>query len=75
MSNPWVIFQRMLSPGPKMIGVVAQVVDGGVVVTLRSGNSVRVSGVGYGVGDSVFIQSGAVIAKAPALADFGSVEV
>lgn len=74
--NPWVKFQRLLSPGSKMIVTVESVPgDGTSIVTLRSGATVRAAGDGYDVGALVFMQGGALVGAAPSLTNWGSVEV
>lgn len=66
--NPWKQFSGLIAPGAKAIVSVAAVnLDGTVDVTLASGGTLKVSGVGVSVGDNVIIQQEKIIGKAPVL--------
>lgn len=68
MSNPWTQFSRLIAPGPKTIVTVAVVnTDGTSMVTLRSGDQIRVQGDSVSVGGKAIIQGGKIQGKAPDL--------
>lgn len=71
MSNPWKRFGKLLSPGAKTIVTVTTVNnDGTSLVTLRSGDQIRVQGDTVTQGNKAFIQGGRIIGQAPSLPEY-----
>jgi molybdopterin biosynthesis enzyme len=68
MSNPWVKFGALTAPGAKAVVTVATVNnDGTSIVTLRSGDSLRVQGDNVPATNKALIQNGKIIGAAPSL--------
>ena len=68
MSNPWVQFGALTAPGAKAVVTVTTVnSDGTSIVTLRSGQSLRVQGDSVAASSKALIQGGRIIGAAPAL--------
>lgn len=68
MSNPWIKFGALITPGAKAVVTVSAVnADGTSMVTLRSGDSLRVQGDSVTQGEKALIQSGKIIGSAPSL--------
>ncbi len=68
MSNPWVKFGALNAPGAKSVVTVATVnSDGTSIVTLRSGQSLRVQGDSVPATNKALIQDGKIIGAAPSL--------
>jgi hypothetical protein len=68
MSNPWVKFGALSAPGAKTVVTVATVNgDGTSIVTLRSGDSLRVQGDNVPATNKALIQNGKIIGAAPSL--------
>ncbi|WP_221800421.1 hypothetical protein [Oceanobacter mangrovi] len=75
MSNPWTRLNKLLAPGAKTIVTITTVnTDGTSIVTLRSGDTIKVQGDTVSVGDKAMIQAGRVVAKVPGLA-FYEIEI
>lgn len=71
MSNPWTQFQRLIAPGAKTIVTVTTVnTDGTSIVTLRSGDTVRVQGDTVTAGSKAIIQNGRILRTAPDLTHY-----
>lgn len=68
MSNPWVKFGALNAPGAKAVVTVATVNnDGTSIVTLRSGQALRVQGDSVPATNKALIQDGKIIGAAPSL--------
>ena len=68
MSNPWVKFGALTAPGAKVVVTVTTVnSDGTSIVTLRSGQSLRVQGDSVPASNKALIQGGRIIGAAPPL--------
>jgi hypothetical protein len=68
MSNPWVKFGALTAPGAKAVVTVTTVnSDGTSIVTLRSGQSLRVQGDSVPANSKALIQDGKIIGSAPTL--------
>ena len=68
MSNPWVKFGALNAPGAKAVVTVTTVNnDGTSIVTLRSGQSLRVQGDSVAANSKALIQGGRIIGTAPSL--------
>ena len=68
MSNPWVKFGALNAPGTKTVVTVATVNNNGTsIVTLRSGQSLRVQGDSVAANSKALIQNGKIIGVAPSL--------
>lgn len=68
MSNPWVKFGALNAPGTKTVVTVTTVnSDGTSIVTLRSGDSLRVQGDSVAATNKALIQDGKIVGSAPTL--------
>ncbi len=68
MSNPWVKFGSLTAPSATAVVTVATVnSDGTSIVTLRSGESLRVQGDSVAANSKALIQNGKIIGAAPSL--------
>lgn len=68
MSNPWVKFGALTADGAKTVVTVTTVnTDGTSIVTLRSGQALRVQGDSVPATNKALIQDGKIIGAAPSL--------
>lgn len=68
MSNPWIKFGALTADGAKTVVTVTTVNnDGTSIVTLRSGQSLRVQGDSVPATNKALIQNGKIIGAAPSL--------
>lgn len=68
MSNPWVKFGSLTAPSATAVVTVTTVnSDGTSIVTLRSGDSLRVQGDSVAATNKALIQDGKIIGAAPSL--------
>lgn len=66
-ANIWEQFDRLNDKTHTYIGKIRGVVSSGFVVDILGGASMIASGVGFSIGDSVFIENNQIIGKAPDL--------
>lgn len=66
--NIWKTFLSLLPSTPRLVGTIETVnIDDTMTVLLSGGGSLQVRGVGYLVGDKVFIKDDRIEGKAPSL--------
>lgn len=69
MSNLYAQFLKLLPDPPLLVGLVVQVLDGGCMIRLPTGEVLRARGVAA-LGQSVFFRDGTIEGNAPNLTVF-----